>query len=43
MFSNLSKGSVLYGLDTKGEVKLFTATVKTVAIKKLQKWENLPR
>jgi ElaB/YqjD/DUF883 family membrane-anchored ribosome-binding protein len=32
MFSNLSKGSVLYGLDTKGEVKLFTATVDSVSI-----------
>ena len=30
MFSNLSKGSVLYGLDTKGEAKLFTATVESV-------------
>ena len=32
MFSNLSKGSVLYGLDTKGEVKMFTATVDSVTI-----------
>ena len=32
MFSNLSKGSVLYGLDTKGEVRLFTATVDTVSM-----------
>ena len=31
MFSNLSKGSVLYGLDTKGETKLFTATVDSVS------------
>ena len=31
MFSNLSKGSVLYGLDTKGEVKMFTATVDSVS------------
>jgi hypothetical protein len=31
MFSNLSKGSVLYGLDTKGEAKLFTATVESVS------------
>ena len=31
MFSNLSKGSVLYGLDTKGEVKMFTATVESVS------------
>lgn len=28
MFSNLSKGSVLYGLDTRGEVKLFTASIE---------------
>lgn len=32
MFSNLSKGNVLYGLDTKGEVSLFTATVDTVSM-----------
>lgn len=32
MFSNLSKGSVLYGLDTKGGVKLFTATVDSISI-----------
>lgn len=32
MFSNLSKGSVLYGIDTKGEIKLFTATVESVSI-----------
>ena len=32
MFSNLSKGSVLYGLDNRGEVKLFTATIERVGI-----------
>ena len=32
MFSNLSKGSVLYGLDTKNEVKLFTAIVDSVSL-----------
>lgn len=32
MFSNLSKGSVLYGLDTKGGVKLFTASVEMVTL-----------
>ena len=32
MFSNLSKGSVLYGLDTKEEVRMFTATVDSVTI-----------
>ena len=26
MFSNLSKGSVLYGLDTKDGIKVFNAT-----------------
>lgn len=30
MFLNLSKGSVFYGLDTRGEVKLFTASVEKV-------------
>lgn len=30
MFSNLSKGSVLYGLDTRGEVKLFVGSVEQV-------------
>ena len=32
MFSNLSKGSVLYGLETKGEIKMFTAPVDSVTI-----------
>ena len=32
MFSNLSKGSVLYCLDTKGEVKMFTATVDSITM-----------
>lgn len=32
MFSNLSKGSVLYGLDTKEDVKLFTATVDSISL-----------
>lgn len=32
MFSNLSKGSVLYGLETKGEIKCFTAPVDSVSI-----------
>jgi hypothetical protein len=40
MFSNLSKGSVLYGLDTKGEVKLFTATVDTVSIPRPRFMQN---
>ena len=31
MFSNLSRGSVLYGLDTKDGIKTFTATVDTVS------------
>lgn len=32
MFSNLSRGSVLYGLDTKDGVKLFTASVDRVSL-----------
>lgn len=32
MFSNLSRGSVLYGLDTKGDVRLFTGTVDSISI-----------
>ena len=40
MFSNLSKGSVLYGLDTKGEVKLFTATVDTVSMPRPKYMQN---
>ena len=32
MFSNLSKGSVLYGLETKGDMKFFTAPVESVSI-----------
>ena len=32
MFSNLSKGSVLYGLETKGSITLFTAPIESVTI-----------
>jgi hypothetical protein len=32
MFSNLSKGSVLYGLDTNGDMKYFTAPIESVTI-----------
>jgi predicted nucleic acid-binding Zn-ribbon protein len=32
MFSNLSKGSILYGFDTKGGVKMFTASVESVSM-----------
>lgn len=32
MFSNLSKGSVLYGLDRKNGNKVFTATVDSVSL-----------
>lgn len=32
MFSNLSKGSVLYGLDRKNGNKVFTATVENISI-----------
>lgn len=31
MFSNLSKGSVLYGLETKGDLKFFTAPIESVS------------
>ena len=31
MFSNLSKGSVLYGLETKGGIKFFTAPIESVS------------
>jgi len=40
MFSNLSKGSVLYGLDTKGEVKMFTAAVDTVSLPRPKYMQN---
>jgi hypothetical protein len=40
MFSNLSKGSVLYGLDTKGEVRMFTATVDTVSMPRPKYMQN---
>lgn len=32
MFSNLSKGSVLYGLDTKGDMQFFAAPVESVSM-----------
>ena len=32
MFSNLSKGSILYGLDTKNGVRTFTGTVESVTL-----------
>ena len=31
MFSNLSKGSVLYGLDRRDKIKWFTASIEKVA------------
>ena len=40
MFSNLSKGSVLYGLDTKGEVRMFTATVDSVSLPRPKYTQN---
>jgi len=40
MFSNLSKGSVLYGLDTKDGVKLFTASVESVSIPRARSIQN---
>ena len=41
MFSNLSKGSVLYGLDKRDGVTLFTATVDNVSIA-LPNMMNMP-
>lgn len=32
MFSNLSKGSVLYGLETKNDIMLFTAPIESVSM-----------
>ena len=32
MFSNLSKGSVLYGLETRGNIKFFTAPIESVSL-----------
>ena len=32
MFSNLTQGSILYGLETKGDLKLFTAPVSSVTL-----------
>ena len=32
MFSNLSKGSILYGLETKGDMKFFTAPIESVSL-----------
>jgi hypothetical protein len=40
MFSNLSKGSVLYGLDTKGEVRMFTATVESISLPRPKYMQN---
>lgn len=40
MFSNLSKGSVLYGLDTKGEIRMFTATVDSISIPRPKYMQN---
>ena len=41
MFSNLSKGSVLYGLDKRDGVTLFTATVDSVSLA-LPSMMNMP-
>lgn len=32
MFSNLSKGSILYGLETKGDMNYFTAPIESISI-----------
>ena len=31
MFSNLSQGSIIYGIETKGELKLFTAPIESIS------------
>ena len=40
MFSNLSRGSIIYGLDTKGTVKLFTASVDSVSLPRPKYTQN---
>lgn len=40
MFSNLSKGSILYGLDRKNGNKVFTATVESVTIPRAKYTQN---
>lgn len=40
MFSNLSKGSVLYGLDRKNGNKVFTATVESVSLPRTKYNQN---
>lgn len=40
MFSNLSKGSVLYGLDTKDGVRVFTATVESTSMPRPKYMQN---
>jgi len=40
MFSNLSKGSVLYGLDTKGDMKFFTAPIESVGIPRAKNYNS---
>ena len=32
MFSNLAQGSILYGLETKDELKVFTAPITSVSL-----------
>ena len=32
MFSNLAQGSILYGLETKDEIKVFTAPITNVSL-----------
>lgn len=40
MFSNLTQGSILYGLDTKGGVSLFTAPITSVSLPRLKQLNN---
>jgi hypothetical protein len=40
MFSNLSKGSVLYGLDTKGDMKYFTAPIESISMPRAKNYNT---
>lgn len=40
MFSNLPQGSILYGLDTKGGITLFTAPITSVSVPRLKQLNN---
>jgi hypothetical protein len=40
MFSNLSKGSILYGLDNKGDIKFFTASIESISLPRSRYMQN---